>query len=180
MLVQLWIHSRKSPDWQDADYTSTTGEIYIDNSKYTSEVGDTMETKEGELFEVDTVNDDGIISAVFNNKKISAGGNHSMIILPGDLVYVTGDNTHGQLGDNTTTLRFAFTQPAGNPTALCVSAGTSHSMIIKLDGTVYSTGLNTSGQLGTNNNTEYHIYTATTLGTNAVALSTGDNQLCFY
>ena len=69
-------------------------------------------------------------------------------------VWTWGDNTRGQLGDNTTISRSSPGTTAGGGTTWSqVSAGNQHTVAVKTDGTLWTWGLNTSGQLGTGNTT---------------------------
>ena len=76
--------------------------------------------------------------------------------------YAWGDNTHGQLGDGTTTRRttpVTVQKPAGTPadfTYIQVSAGADHSLALGSDGYVYAWGYNSTGQLGNNGGYNTH------------------------
>lgn len=72
--------------------------------------------------------------------------------LKGDgTVYSWGENGVGQLGDNTTTNRYAPVQVKGVggsgflTNVAQISAGYYHCLVIKNDGTVYSWGYNYNG-----------------------------------
>ena len=66
------------------------------------------------------------------------------------LVFGTGTNTNGQLGDNTVTSRLTFVQAIGISNAIAVAAGQYHSVALRSDGLVFTTGDNTEGALGIN------------------------------
>jgi len=93
-------------------------------------------------------------------KSISAGDDFSLALKEDGTVWAWGNNTSGQLGDNTTTQRTLPIQvqgPGGSGflTGIeAISAGASHSLALKDDGTVWSWGSNTSGQLGDNTTTQ--------------------------
>ncbi|MCP3065844.1 RCC1 repeat-containing protein, partial [Myxococcus sp. K38C18041901] len=57
-------------------------------------------------------------------------------------------NTHGQLGDGTTTHRNTPAMIPGLANIVAMSAGTRHSLALKADGTVWAWGFNDRGQLG--------------------------------
>jgi alpha-tubulin suppressor-like RCC1 family protein len=77
---------------------------------------------------------------------VSAGDLHTMILKTDGMLWATGRNAAGQLGDGTLTNRSSPVQVMTGVRA--VSAGYSHTMIIKTDGTLWATGLNNEGQLG--------------------------------
>jgi alpha-tubulin suppressor-like RCC1 family protein/regulation of enolase protein 1 (concanavalin A-like superfamily) len=85
---------------------------------------------------------------------VAAGDTHSLALKSDGTVWAWGDNTDGQLGDGTKTLRTAPVQVicAGTQIALTdvvqIAAGINFSVARKADGTVFSWGLNNSGQLG--------------------------------
>jgi alpha-tubulin suppressor-like RCC1 family protein len=82
--------------------------------------------------------------------QVSAGGDHSMALTSTGELYAWGDNSHGQLGDGTTTgsdTPVAVPAPTGL-TFTDISAGTSHSLAVGSDGSVWAWGLGASGQLG--------------------------------
>jgi len=87
---------------------------------------------------------------------IAAGSYHSLALCADGTVVAWGQNSFGQLGDNTTTNRFApvavntvsgLSALAGE-TVVSVAAGSSHSLALCADGTVAAWGLNNSAQLG--------------------------------
>lgn len=69
------------------------------------------------------------------------------------LLYVSGDNSDGQLGLGDTTNRNVFTQ-AGTESWRMISAGAYHTVGLKTNGTIWSTGNNGYGQLGLNDTTQ--------------------------
>ena len=76
-------------------------------------------------------------------------------------VFTWGDNTYGQLGDNTTTSRNTPVQVlgvggSGNLTSItAIASGSSYSLALRSsDGAVFAWGLNSSGQLGDNTTTQ--------------------------
>ncbi len=81
--------------------------------------------------------------------RISAGGLASLALAPDGTVWSSGDNTHGQLGDGTTTQRTSPVQVGGLSSVTAVSAGYSnYSLALRSDGTLWSWGSNLYGQLG--------------------------------
>ena len=89
---------------------------------------------------------------------LAAGGNHSLALCSDGTLLAWGDNTYGQLGDNSTNSHNA---PAAVNTAPGVSAlagklvvgitaGLAHSLALCSDGTVAAWGFNRFGELGDN------------------------------
>ena len=101
------------------------------------------------------------VPADFTYVQISAGNSHSLAIGSDGYVYAWGDNTYGQLGNNTTSITYS-TAPArvrdpSNPSdtskglkAVQVSAGGDQSLAIDKDGNIWAWGYNMYGQLGNN------------------------------
>lgn len=84
-------------------------------------------------------------------KDISAGGFHSVAIKSDGRLYGWGNNTDGELGDGTATIRSIPVQTISSGTDWKqASAGLYHTTAIKTDGTLWTWGLNDNGQLGTN------------------------------
>jgi alpha-tubulin suppressor-like RCC1 family protein len=90
--------------------------------------------------------------------RLAAGGSHNLALCSDGTVVAWGDNSYGQLGDNSTTSRNV---PGTVSTALGVSAlsgktvvgitaGLYHSLALCSDGTVAAWGRNNYGQLGDN------------------------------
>ena len=81
---------------------------------------------------------------------VSAGHSHTCAILDDGSLKCWGDNSHGQLGDGSTTDRTSPVQVdlgAGN-TAVSISAGHSHTCAILQDGTLKCWGQDSNGQVG--------------------------------
>ncbi|REE98420.1 S8 family serine peptidase [Thermomonospora umbrina] len=83
---------------------------------------------------------------------IAVGGSWTMAVGNDGKVRSWGSNSHGQLGDGTTTGRNVAAEVAGlsgvvrSPRAL--AAGSAHALAVKADGTVWAWGENSAGQLG--------------------------------
>ena len=70
-------------------------------------------------------------------------------------VWAWGDNSSGQLGDNTSVSKRTPVSILGNVKTFCkISAGRYHTVSIDKNGRAWSWGLNTSGQLGDNTTTQ--------------------------
>jgi len=98
------------------------------------------------------------VSALYDKKvvAIAAGALQSLALCGDGTVAAWGDNRYGELGDNTTTQRYApvaVNRAAGvsalyGKTVVAIAAGEEYSLALCSDGTVAAWGLNNWGQLG--------------------------------
>lgn len=91
------------------------------------------------------------VSGLTNIIAIAAGKSntcHSLFLKNDGTVWACGYNANGQLGDGTTTNRFAPVQVSGLSNVILIKAGTGHSLFLKNDGTVWACGENQYGQAG--------------------------------
>ncbi len=87
--------------------------------------------------------------------RVSAGGEHSMIVKKDGTLWAVGRNREGQLGDGTSGSGTYKSAPVLVMTNVAqVSAGGKHSMIVKKDGTLWAVGRNREGQLGDGTTTD--------------------------
>lgn len=86
-----------------------------------------------------------------NWHQVSCGQSHSAAVKTDGTLWLWGNNSHGQLGNNNTTVRSSPVQTvsAGNNWKL-VACGRYHTAAIKTDGTLWCWGRNEFGQLGDN------------------------------
>lgn len=101
---------------------------------------------------------------------IAANVNHTLAVCSDGTLAAWGYNFAGELGDNTTTSRFApvaVLQNSGSAlfqkTVVAAAAGEHHSLALCSDGTLASWGQNSSGQLGRGNTLEHHAPVAVTM-----------------
>jgi alpha-tubulin suppressor-like RCC1 family protein len=89
--------------------------------------------------------------------QISAGYYHSLAINGSNGTgWSWGDNTYGQLGNNSKTSSSSPVSIVGGNSFIQISSGYYHSLAIRgSDGTGWAWGFNISGQLGNNNTTSY-------------------------
>ena len=77
---------------------------------------------------------------------ISAGHEYSLVTMTDGTLWAWGRNSHGRLGDGTTTNRAQPVQMLTN--VVYATAGVNSSAAIRTDGTLWTWGLNSSSQLG--------------------------------
>jgi alpha-tubulin suppressor-like RCC1 family protein len=94
-------------------------------------------------------------------KRLVGGGFHSLLLREDGTVWAWGNNSYGQLGDGTTTVRTLPVRVVGLDNVKHIAAGRTHSLALKNDGTVWAWGFNGYGQLGdgtlTNRNTPVQV-----------------------
>jgi alpha-tubulin suppressor-like RCC1 family protein len=109
---------------------------------------------------------------------IFAGYSESYAIKNGGTLWAWGDNSHGELGDGTTTERSSPEQVSSLSGITAVSTGLYHYVIaLKSDGTVWTWGDNSNGQLGNGTTTDcYTPQQVTALaGVTIVAIQAGNS-----
>jgi hypothetical protein len=88
---------------------------------------------------------------------VSAGGNHSLIVMADGKVFACGDNTYGQLAQPAATASLGTLSevifPGLSTKILSVAAGADHNLAVDEGGGVWVWGRNDSGQLGKNTRT---------------------------
>ena len=117
---------------------------------------------------------------------IGAGFTHSVALCSDGTVVCWGDNSLGQLGNNSTTRSYVpvAVSTAGilsGKTVMSVAVGYSHTLALCTDGSAVAWGLNTSGQLGNNSSVNSSIPVAVATsgllsGRKVAAITAGGNQ----
>jgi alpha-tubulin suppressor-like RCC1 family protein len=112
---------------------------------------------------------------------IAAGLNHSLFLKSNGSLWAMGDNSYGQLGDNTTDNgNFETNRPEQIVASgvAAISAGYRHSLFLKNDGSLWAMGNNAYGQLGTGtyNNTNQPVQI---VASNVTAIAAGDQHSLF-
>ncbi len=100
---------------------------------------------------------------------VSAGSEHTLALKSNGTVWASGGNFFGELGDGTTTNRFAPVQMFGISTAQRIAAGGVYSLIGLADGTLRGFGYNGFGALGDNTLTATNTSAVTTSGLSSVS-----------
>jgi alpha-tubulin suppressor-like RCC1 family protein len=86
---------------------------------------------------------------------ISAGDLHTVAMRGDGTLWAWGDNTHGQVGDGTTTQRNSPVQIGSGYAS--VAAGDLHTVAVKADGTLWAWGDNTASQIGDGTTTQRNV-----------------------
>lgn len=127
------------------------GTVWAWGDNTNRQIGDGTSTRRS--LPVRVLNESGV-GNLTGIKAISAGGFHSIAINDNGDVFAWGNNSYGQLCDNSSTIRGFPVQMrdsvgSGYLTHASMSAGGLYSStVLKEDGTVWSCGANYSGQLG--------------------------------
>lgn len=124
---------------------SATNKIYINNKILEVKPGQILLTGDGNYITVQSVNDDNVLSSIAI-KAIAAGANHTAAIGYDGYLYVSGDNTYGQLGIIGLSRSQVFTKT--NIKALAVACGDYTTYAIRENFEVFGTGKGDSGQFG--------------------------------
>ena len=116
---------------------------------------------------------------------ISGGYAHALVLKSDSTVWAWGDNTNGELGDNTTTDDSTPVQVHGPGNTgfltgiIAIAAGQQFSVALKADGTVWAWGFNAPASLGDNTtiqrNTPVQVHGPGNVGflTNITAIAAG-------
>jgi alpha-tubulin suppressor-like RCC1 family protein len=113
---------------------------------------------------------------------IEAVSQHTMALKSDGTLWAWGFNVFGQLGDNTTDVRYSPFQVHGEndigylTNVVAVSAGLNHTLALKSDGSLWAWGFNGAGQLG--DNTFISSFTPVPIGgdTDWVSIAAGERH----
>jgi len=108
---------------------------------------------------------------------LDAGGEHVCALTSAGAAHCWGRNHAGQLGDNTTTHRFAPVAVTGGLTFASLSLGTLHTCGLTAQGAAYCWGSNSRGQLGDGSTTDRAAPVAVTGGLAFEQITAGGSQL---
>ncbi|WP_395737657.1 cadherin-like beta sandwich domain-containing protein [Prosthecobacter sp.] len=128
------------------------------------------------------VNTSGVLSGR-TTVAVAAGAFHSLALCGDGTLAAWGDDTYGQLGDNSTTqsnvpVAVNQTGALAGKTVVAVAAGQLHSLVLCSDGTMAAWGNNSLGQLGNNSSTDSPVPVAVSAagalaGKTVVAIAAG-------
>jgi alpha-tubulin suppressor-like RCC1 family protein len=112
--------------------------------------------------------------------KVSAGFDYSCAIKTNGSLFCWGDNSYGQLGDNSTTESQAPVQESSASTDWTrVSAGKDYACGVKTNGKLFCWGYNHYGQLGNDSTEEsYVLVQENTAATDWASVSAGRDHTC--
>ena len=158
------------------------GNLYSWGDNSTGQLGDGTNTSSGMSYALRKV-----IMPADGTKftRISAGFDFSLAMGTDGNLYSWGNNTYGQLGNNTLSYRQATPSkvnlPTGVPKFTQISAGTNHSLALGSDGNLYSWGWNSDGELGIGSNNDIEKLTPSkgsmpADGTKFTQISAGDRH----
>ena len=146
-----------APGWKHTVALAAGGTVRAWGSGDNGDLGIGNHTEHDTAVQVKGVGGSGVLSQV---SAVASGTSYSLALLANGNVVGWGDNTNGQLGDNTNgnerTTPVYVKGPSGSGRLsgiIAVAAnpiGTT-SLALKSDGTVWAWGMNDTGQLGINN-----------------------------
>jgi alpha-tubulin suppressor-like RCC1 family protein len=118
-----------------------------------------------------------VSASILNNVTAIAAGNEHSLAVNGGTVYAWGENSNGQLGNDSNTPSYTPVQVISVtiPTITTVAAGAQHSLALASDKTVWAWGANTYGQLGTGNNDASKVPVKIPSLTNVIAIAANSN-----
>ena len=109
---------------------------------------------------------------------VAPGYAHNCAIATDGLTYCWGDNASGQLGDRTTTRRFAPATVYGGYRFTTLATGSNHSCGLTAEGAAFCWGSNSSGQLGIGSTTNSVSPTAVSGALSFQTIGAGEAMTC--
>lgn len=116
------------------------------------------------------------VSGLASVTSVAAGGDHSLALAGDGTVWAWGDNSHGQLGDGSTTSRDVPVAVTGLTGVVEIAAGFDHSLARERDGSVWAWGANGEGQLGDGTTTDRTVPVKVSALDGAVAIAGGNSS----
>jgi alpha-tubulin suppressor-like RCC1 family protein len=184
--VKISIGGIYEPSWlQISSGGNHTCAISSDNNAYcwgnnsNGQLGNNSTNTSTVPVQVDTT---GVLSGK-TIKQISSGGNHTCAISSDNNAYCWGNNSNGQLGNNSTNtstvpVQVDTTGVLSGKTIKQISSGGNHTCAISSDNNAYCWGLNSYGQLGNGTTSSSSVPVAVTQsgalsGLNVVDIESG-------
>ncbi len=110
---------------------------------------------------------------------LASGARHTCVIVGGGAIKCWGNNSHGQLGNGTTSpASLTAVDVIGIASASALAAGSEHTCAISVGGGVKCWGANDKGQLGDGTTTDSSIAVNATGIHGATALAAGNGHSC--
>src|SRR3989442_1567852 len=109
---------------------------------------------------------------------VSVGRHHTCGLTPAGSAYCWGDNSRGQVGDETTTARSSPVLVVGRVSFAAVSAGGDHTCAVTTTGAAYCWGSNDRGELGDGTTSDRESPTPVAGGVRFAAVSAGLCNTC--
>lgn len=109
----------------------------------------------------------------FTMVQVAANGCHSAALRDTGVVYCWGENSEGQVGNNSRTDQTAPVQVSGLTDVTAIAAGGHHTLALKSNGTVYAWGDNSRGQIGDGTTSDRLTPVQVSNLTNVIALAAG-------
>jgi alpha-tubulin suppressor-like RCC1 family protein len=113
-----------------------------------------------------------------NITAIAAGGYHSLFIKSDGSLWVTGDNSYGQLGDDGNGVGTSRPKQVVAKGVTAIAAGEHFSLFLKADGSLWGMGDNYYGQLGESDNNSTNRPTQT-MASGITAIAAGADHSLF-
>jgi alpha-tubulin suppressor-like RCC1 family protein len=135
-------------------YLKSDGTVLAWGNNSDGQLGDGTTAESHTPLQVKGVDGAGALSDV---KAIGAGTDHTVALKNDGTVWVWGNNSNGQFGNNSTTGSKTPVQVSGLSDVTAVAAGYHYTVALKSDGTVWSWGYNNKGQLGDGTTNESHV-----------------------
>lgn len=131
----------------------------------------------------DTGQDGGVTPTIcLDIKEMALGNAHTCVRATGDNVYCWGENSNGQLGDDSFVPSSEPGPVVALPGATQLSAGSSHTCALGNEGHVWCWGVNSNGEIGDGGTSSGRyarpLPTAVSMLNNATAISAGSNHSC--
>ena len=136
-------------------YLKSDGTVWATGQNTYGQLGDGTTTDRSNPVQVTHADGTGLSEVV----AVSAGDHHTVYLKSDGMVWATGSNGNGRLGDGTTTQRnhpvlVENVDGTGLSGVVGISAGQFHTVYLKSDGTVWAAGNNSKGQLGDGTTTQ--------------------------
>src|SRR6185369_5702908 len=142
------------------------GELYGSGDNWSGQLGSGSQTGSSTPFLLGT-DEAGWVAS-------EPGGDFTVARRSNGTLWTWGDNSRGQLGDNTVTSRPGPAKVGAASNWVAQSAGWSHTVALQAGGTLWAWGNNSKGQLGNGTTADQKTPTRITASSDWAAISAGD------